>query len=172
MLGAFTYTLELQSEETPEADRLKDTVGLTEQQLGAVHVIESRGGKVIRAPGGPVTELRLTFARNQETKNKPSGMSTRIQLHDSASLAVSVEAFPELNVLDVFECGDSFISDAGHENDRRVEAPEEVGPRRYSCVDKGVAALQKSLPECEILCRPASIRSARDSPVTGGPSSA
>ena len=42
LLGAFTYTLKSKSEAIPEAYRLQDTTGLTDTELGAVTVVESR----------------------------------------------------------------------------------------------------------------------------------
>ena len=58
LLGAFTYTLKLQSESTPFDECLKDTMGLTEREIGAIRLIESLGGKAIRSPEGPVRALR------------------------------------------------------------------------------------------------------------------
>ncbi len=149
MLGAFTYTLKLQSEATPESDRLKDTIGLTDEELGAVRVVEARGGKVIRAPGGPVTELQLTFARKQDLETKP--YSIRLQLHDSGLQVL--EAFPGLRALDVSR---SLISDVGLKAIAELKQLKRLDLTMTAVTDEGVAALKKNLPGCEIVYVPKS----------------
>jgi hypothetical protein len=144
-LGAFTYTLKLQCEETPAADRLTDTAGLTDRELGAVRVIESLGGKVIRAPGGPVTELQLTFARSREMQTNPRGITTRLALHDSALWVVG--AFPEVRTLDV---SNSFVSDAGLKTIAESKQLKRIDLRHTRVSAEGIAALKQSLPACEI----------------------
>ncbi|MGC4062328.1 MAG: hypothetical protein QM749_16370 [Aquabacterium sp.] len=52
LLGAFSYTLKAQSEETPAEHKLTDLSGLSDKQIAAVRGIESSGGKVIRPPAG------------------------------------------------------------------------------------------------------------------------
>jgi hypothetical protein len=82
LLGAFSYTLKAQSEETPAEHKLADTAGLTDRERAAVRAIEAVGGKVIRTPGGAVTEVKMTFARNQIALG--GQFNTRLQLRDSA----------------------------------------------------------------------------------------
>src|SRR5439155_21153129 len=60
LLGAFSYTLSLQSPATAEADCLKDMAGLSRTAVGAVHFVEALGGKVVRTPGGPISEVYFT----------------------------------------------------------------------------------------------------------------
>ena len=156
MLGAFSYTLTLQSEATPVADRLKDKAGVTDQERGAIRVVESRGGKVIRAPGGPVTELQLTFARKREQQEKAptfnqfgggnSSPVTRLQYRDSDLRIVG--AFPELRTLDV---SGSLVSDAGLLTIAEQKHLKKLDLRDTSVTKAGVAELKEALPECEIL---------------------
>jgi len=155
MLGAFSYTLKLQSEATAKADRLADKAGLTDQELGAIQVVESRGGKVIRAPGGPVTELQLSFARKREIDAKGSfnqfgpatSPTTRLQLRDSGLRLVG--AFPELLTLDVSH---SLVSDAGLKSIAELKHLKKLDLTDTSVTEAGIAELKKALPECEILC--------------------
>ena len=160
MLGAFSYTLAAQSEAIPDADRLTDKSGLTDAELGAVKVIESRGGKVIRAPGGPVTELHLTFARNRELRDAPQAVLldfgqpagvTRLQLHDSA-LGI-VGAFPDVTVLDV---SNSLVSNAGLKTLATLKHLKKLDLRGSAVSVPAVAALKKELPGCEVLYAPVS----------------
>lgn len=149
LLGAFTYTLKLQSEETPAADKLTDTAGLTERQQRAVRSIEAVGGKVIRTPGGPVTEVRMTFARNEETEAKPGVISTRLQLRDSA--LPHLLAFPDLTALDV---SDSLVSDAGLKTIAKLVSLRRLDLRDTTTTEAGIEELKKALPQCEVVTGP------------------
>jgi hypothetical protein len=62
LLGAFTYTLRVKSEETPPEKRLADTAGLTPDALAAVAAVEKLGGTLKRdadQPGRPVVAVNL-----------------------------------------------------------------------------------------------------------------
>lgn len=154
LLGAFTYTLKLQSEETPPAHRLTDTAGLTDRQVWAVKSIEAVGGKLIRTAGGPVTEVQLSFARKAEAATFQAqpwnhSFSTRLQARDSA-LPHLLE-FPELTALDV---SDSLVSDAGLKTIAALKNLAKLDLRDTSTTEAGVAELKKALPKCEVLTSP------------------
>jgi len=62
LLGAFSYTLALRSEETPAANRLADLTGLRPDEGAAVQAIEKVGGVIKRDDTGtarPVTSVTL-----------------------------------------------------------------------------------------------------------------
>ena len=154
LLGAFTYTLNAQSEAIPDAHRLQDTTGLMEAELGAVKVVESRGGKVTRTPGGPVTKLQMTFAYQREierTPHNPSEFSLgrNPPLRDSA-LAI-LGAFPDVRVLDVSH---SFVSDTGLKSIAALKNLKLLDLRFTAVSEKGIAAFKKEVPQCEMLCDP------------------
>lgn len=146
LLGAFTYMLNLQSEETPLAHRLADPTGLTAQQLSAVRTIEAVGGKLIRTPNGPVTEAWMTFSRNQELVDKPGRHSTRLPLRNSALPLLL--AFPDLTAVDV---SDSLVTDEGLKTLTELKSLKRLNLRGTWVKEEGVAELKKALPKCEIL---------------------
>ena len=146
LLGAFTYTLELQSEETPDSHKMKDKTDLTDRQLRAVRSIEAVGGKLIRTPGGAVTEVQMTFSRTQEAAAKRGRQPTRLALRDSA--LPHLLAFPDLAVLDV---SDSLVSDTGLKTIGELRNLKRLNLRDTGVTSDGVAELRKALPDCEIL---------------------
>lgn len=148
LLGAFTYTLKLQSEETPAEHKLTDLAGLTERQQWAVKSIEAVGGKVIRTPGGPVTEVKMSFAYNP-TLGSPAVYVTRLQLRDSS--LPHLLAFPDLTTLDV---SNSLVSDAGLKTLAELKNLKKLDAQHTSTTAAGVAELKKALPECEVITSP------------------
>lgn len=146
LLGAFSYTLKLQSEETQAAHKLKSLAGLTEQQRWAVRAIEAIGGKVIRAPDGPVTVVRMTFSRNKEFGRQSGRDSTRLPLRDSA--LPYLLAFPELMTLDV-SC--SLVTDKGLKTIAELKNLKRVDLCDTHITQDGIEGLKKALPSCEIL---------------------
>ncbi len=150
LLGAFSYTLKLQSEETPAEHKLADLAGLTDRERAAVRAIEAVGGKVIRTPGGPVTELKMTFARNEDMAIKRNGSySTRLMLRDSA--LSHLLAFPDLTAVDVSK---SLVSDAGLKTLADLKNLKRLNVQHTSTTPAGVAELKKALPGCEVAATP------------------
>ncbi len=146
LLGAFTYTLRKQSEETPDEERLKDLAGLTQDERSAVQTVESKGGKVTREPGGPITELDLTHAANADIKAHGPAATAHVRLRD-ASLNV-LEVFPNLRRLNVSH---SLITDAGVKEIAKLKLLKAVDLRNTLISTDGLATLKKDLPNCEIL---------------------
>lgn len=156
LLGAFTYTLALQSPATPEADCLKDLAGLPRSIVGAVQFVESQGGKVVRAPRGPISEVRFThtWTQNAERQAKLGRWDFR-QVSYVARLKNSaldvLESFPELRVLDI---SNSMVTDDGLKSLARINSLRKV---RYSpgyITEAGVAELKKALPDCAVEIKP------------------
>jgi Leucine-rich repeat (LRR) protein len=95
LLGAFSYTLAVRSEETPAAERLADLVGLSADEVEAVREIEQIGGTVRRASnGGPVTEVKLNVVRSSTDRGRKN-----VKDHHAAVKALS--AFKGLTTLDL-----------------------------------------------------------------------
>ena len=158
MLGAFTYKLALQSEATRPEDRLKDTAGLSNADLGAVQVVESLGGKVVRTRGGPISEIYFTHTRNRDAKEHftsglyvPGG-STMVMLKDSSMRLLG--AFPDLSVLDV---SFSYVTDAGLKEIAKLTHLKKLNLVGTYVSDAGVAELKKALPGCEIERNPPAV---------------
>jgi len=152
LLGAFSYTLALQSDATPEADCLKDKAGLSRTAVGAVLFVESQGGKVVRTPGGPITEVYYTHTWTQ-TAERLAKESAKYGIHRPAyarlknsALAV-LESFPDLRVLDVSH---SMITDDGLKEIAKLKTLRKVLFSPGYVTDAGVAELKKALPECVV----------------------
>jgi hypothetical protein len=152
LLGAFTYTLALQSQATPEADCLKDMAGLSRSMVGAVHFVESLGGKVVRPPGGPIREVYFTHLWNQAVeriaKNPLGFVSTAPPYSRIKNSALDVLAsFPELRVLDI---SSSMVTDAGLKEIAKLKNLQKVVYSPGYITDAGLAELKKALPACAI----------------------
>lgn len=152
LLGAFTYTLALQSDATPEADCLKDVAGLSRTAVGAVHFVESQGGKVVRMPGGPIREVYFThtWTQNAERLAKEASKDgiyrpSYARLKNS-SLAV-LESLPDLRVLDVSH---SMVTDDGLKEIAKLKTLRKVVYSPGYITEAGVAELKKALPDCVV----------------------
>jgi hypothetical protein len=151
LLGAFSYTLALQSNATPEAECLKDTAGLSRTAVGAVHFVESQGGKVVRTPGGPISEVYFTHTWTQSAermaKQSPNhGGSPPYNRLKNSALAV-LESFPNLRVLDVSH---SMVTDDGLKEIAKLKTLRKVVYSPGYITEAGVAELKKALPDCVV----------------------
>jgi hypothetical protein len=155
LLGAFSYTLSLQSDATPETDCLKDTAGLSRSVVAAVRYVESQGGKAVRTPGGPITEVDFThtWKQNKELesagKKPPTSFVWHGRLRNSA-LAV-LDSFPDLRVLDISH---SMVTDAGLKDLAKHKSLRKVIYTPGYVTDAGIAELKKSLPDCTFETKP------------------
>jgi hypothetical protein len=152
LLGAFSYTLTLQSNATPEADCLKETAGLSRTAVGAVHFVESLGGKVVRTPGGPISEVYFThtWSQNAERLAKEPPRNGRhvppyARLKNSA-LDV-LESFSDLRVLDITH---SMVTDNGLKEIAKLKTLRKLAISPGYVTDAGIAELKKALPDCAI----------------------
>lgn len=156
LLGAFSYTLTLQSPVTAEADCLKDLAGLSRTVIGAVQFVESQGGKVVRSPGGPVTEVNFThtWTQNMERQAKTKPRSFGYDWHSArlknSSLDV-LESFPDLRVLDISH---SMVTDDGLKTLARLKSLRKVLYWPGYVTDAGIAELKKALPGCVVEIKP------------------
>jgi hypothetical protein len=137
LLGAFTYVLTVQSQETPAADRLKDTVGLTREEISAVLTIESTGGKVTRDKGGPVRDIALTHLISQAAANGYYSDWTRYVRPRDSSLAV-LSVFPELKVLNV---SNAVVTDDGLRVIAKLKGLESLNVAGTRITDDGLGVL-------------------------------
>jgi hypothetical protein len=145
LLGAFTYTLDLQSQETPAADRLKDTAGLSREEISAVLTIESIGGRVTRDAGGPVREVALSYLVSQAMARSYAESTRYVRIRDYSLDVLSV--FPELKVLDVSH---AIVTDDGLKVIAKLKKLEKLDLRGTWVTVDGLAKLKKDLPECKI----------------------
>jgi hypothetical protein len=152
LLGAFSYKLSLHSPATPEPDCLKDTAGLSHRVVGAVHFVESLGGKVIRTPGGPISELYFTHTWHQQAERlaKESPQNGRHVPHaarlKNSALGV-LESFPDLRLLDISH---SMVTDAGLKEIAKLSSLRKLIYTPGYVTDAGIAELTKSLHNCTI----------------------
>lgn len=153
LLGAFSYTLSLQSYATPESECLKETAGLSRSVVAAVRHVESLGGKAIRAAGGPISEVDFTFSWKQHAELAAKGKTPPRQMSDAFSarlknsaLAV-LESFPDLRVLDISH---SLVTDDGLKEVAKHKKLQKVYYTQGYVTDAGVAALKKALPDCTV----------------------
>ena len=146
LLGAFTYTLALQSEATPAADRLGNLEGLTDQERAAVEAIESIGGKVHRDGNGPVTKIELAHSRNAEIAAKKAWpATTRLQARNSSLTLLG--AFPNLTALDISQ---TLISDDGIDQIAGLLKLKTLNIADSHLTADGIATLKKKLPGCDV----------------------
>jgi hypothetical protein len=150
LLGAFSYTLALQSPATPAADCLKDTGGLSRRAVGAVHFVESLGGKVVRTPGGTISEVYFThsWTQNAERQAKEPPTNDRYiapyaRLKNSA-LEV-LESFPDLRVLDISH---SMVTDDGLKEIAKAKTLRKLVYSPGYISNAGIADLKRVLPDC------------------------
>jgi hypothetical protein len=152
LLGAFSYTLALQSTATPEADCLKDTAGLSRTAVGALHFVESQGGKVVRTHGGPISEVYFTHTWTLHAERLDKESSTKGAHHPpyarlkNSALAV-LESFPDLRVLDVSH---SMVTDDGLKEIAKLKTLRKVVYSPGYITEAGVAELKKALPDCVV----------------------
>lgn len=150
LLGAFTYKLTLQPQETPEAHRLKDLAGLSQDERSAVQTVESLGGRVTREPGGPITELHLTFARSQFLKTPRIGVwgevgNPYVRLRDGSLNVLAM--FPDLTVLDVSH---SLVTDASIPTIATLKRLKQLDVLDTAITEAGLARLKKEMPGCQV----------------------
>jgi hypothetical protein len=150
LLGAFSYTLTLQSPATPAAECLKDTDGLSRRAVGAVHFVESLGGKVVRIPGGPISELYFThtWTQNAERQAKEPPTNGRhyapyARLKNSA-LEV-LDSLPHLRVLDISH---SMVTDDGMKVIAKLKTLRKLVYSPGYISDAAIADLKRALPDC------------------------
>jgi hypothetical protein len=144
LLGAFTYKLALQSQETPAKDRLKDTAGLSKEEISAVITVESTGGKVTREKGGAIRELNFTRAP-QPPLFSEFVSTPYVRLRDSALNVLSV--FPDLKVLDV---SNSLVTDEGLSVITKLKKLEKLDLRNTLVTGDGLEKIKKDLPNCQV----------------------
>jgi hypothetical protein len=152
LLGAFSYKLALHSPATPDANCLKDTAGLSRRAVGAVHFVESLGGKVVRTPGGPISEVYFTHTwhQNAERLAKEPPQNGRHVPHAARlknSALAALESFPRLRVLDISH---SMVTDAGLKEIAELSSLRRLIYSPGYLTDAGIAELTKSLPNCAI----------------------
>jgi hypothetical protein len=145
LLGAFTYTLTLQSQETPNADRLKDHTGLSREQVSAVLTIESNGGKMTREKDGPVWEVALSYLAATSYARSSEESYRYISVRDASLKVLSV--FPEMKVLDVSH---SNVTDDGLGTIAKLKWLEKLDLRYTLVTADGLTRLKKELPNCQI----------------------
>ncbi len=148
LLGAFTYTLLLQSEATPEKHRLSNLKGLSRIQRGAVDAIEAIGGKFIRDGDGPIVSLQLGFvATEQITAAKPRWVaSTHVLARDSVISQVS--AFPDLVTLDI---SNTLISDASIDEIAKLPKLKKLIASNSRITKKGITTLKSRIANLEVV---------------------
>jgi hypothetical protein len=174
LLGAFTYTLTHPSQETPAADRLTDTAGLSREEISAVLTIESLGGKVTREKGGPVRDIDLTHIVKSSTTRSSVNMARFDKIRDTSLGVLGV--FPNLTALDVshslvtdeglttiaklhrlesLNLQATRVSDDGLEMITKLTRLKTLDVRNTYVTEKGVARLKSKLPDCTIRSRSA-----------------
>lgn len=147
LLGAFTYTLNLQTDATPEADCLQDTAGLSRSVVAAVRHVESLGGKALRTPGGSVSEVDFTYAWKKSLRTEHGFALARLK---NSALAV-LESFPDLRVLDISH---SMVTDSGLKDIAKLKSLRRVVYTPGYLTDAAIAQLKKSLPDCAVEVKP------------------
>ncbi|MGL4422530.1 MAG: hypothetical protein ACRCZF_17820 [Gemmataceae bacterium] len=144
LLGAFTYTLKLQSEATPKEDRLKNLEGLSAETRGAIEVIEATGGQVRRAANGPITEWQLAFVQGKklDKDSLPEPRLTHVLIRDP-SLS-RLEAFPDLTLLDVRF---TLVTDAGLEEIAKLPKLRKLLVQHSKITPAGIEKFRANRPE-------------------------